>query len=90
MKLTTLQILVIIPFLSVLPGCTTVRESGKVVFSTSSDIRGLHFRTAAGTQLDAELLDNSTVHNAVGTEVSKGIISTGTAIMTSGVTQYLH
>lgn len=67
-----------------LTGCSTVYENGKPVFQTSSNIVGLHYRSPAGTTLDASSIDNSTIHQAIGTEVVKGITATGAAVYTGG------
>lgn len=68
-----------------LPACTTIKENGQTVFYSSSNLAGVHFRTAHGTQFDAATVDNAVVHTAIGNMVSKGILSGGTAFATSGL-----
>ncbi len=68
-------------------GCTTCYEGGRVVFQTSSNLRGVHFKSANGTVLDCDSVLNSTVHAAIGNNLVKGITATGAAIATSGLIQ---
>lgn len=68
-----------------LGGCTTVREGGKVVFSTSSNLRGVHFKSANGTVLDCDSVNNSTVHAAIGNNIAKGATALGAAVATAGL-----
>ena len=65
--------------------CTTVKENGRVVFSTCADLRGVHFRSANGTVLDADTIASSPVHRAIGAGVATGAAAVGSAIVTAGL-----
>lgn len=65
--------------------CTSVKENGHIVFSTSSNLRGLHYHSPAGSVLDIDVVDNAAIHKEIGTESAKVLMSGGTAILTSAL-----
>ncbi len=67
-----------------LSGCVTAWENGHKVLSISGNVRGLHYRSANGTTLDADAIDNAAAHRAVGNAISKVTLSAGTAAATAG------
>lgn len=75
--------LLLLPFLFL--GCVNVKENGRVVFHCSANATYISYRSPAGSQLTLQNFDPAATHTAVGTMVSKGILSAGSAILTSGI-----
>lgn len=60
-------------------GCISAYENGYKVFSSSSNLKGLYYHSPNGTELRADIVDNSSIHKEIGTEITKGILGLGTA-----------
>lgn len=71
-------------------GCANVKEwdkrTGKpiTVLHVSANVAHLEFTSANGSRLVMDGFNPAATHTAVGNMVSKGILSAGTAIATSG------
>lgn len=86
MKVTALLLILLL-----LTGCLNIREvdrrTGKpfTALHVSANVAHLEFTSANGSHLVVDNFDPAVTHTAVGNMVSKGILSAGAAIATSGL-----
>lgn len=78
-----MRILFLLPFLFF--SCVNVKENGKIVFHCSANAAYISYQSPSGSKLVINNFDPSSTHSAVGNEISKGIVSAGSAILTSGI-----